>query len=42
MKKYSLEKFKEKKKNKRMTKYSLVILAAVVILIIGRMRKAFE
>ncbi len=34
MKKYSLEKFKEKKKNKRMTKYSLVVLAAVVILII--------
>ena len=34
MKKYSLEKFKEKQKNKRMFKYSLCILVVVFILII--------
>lgn len=34
MKKYSLEKFKEKKKNKRMFKYSALVIAAVVVLII--------
>lgn len=34
MKKYSLEKFKEKKKNKRMFKYSALVIAAVIVLII--------
>ena len=34
MKQYSLEKFKEKQKNRRMFKYSLIILIAVFILII--------
>lgn len=34
MKKYSLEKFKEKQKNKRMFKYSLIIIIAVLLLII--------
>lgn len=34
MKKYSLEKFKEKKKHKKMTKITIIIIIAIIVLII--------